>query len=502
MISWLFYFFWGYGGIYVFKIITLLVLFLAVGGLLKDLKFPSLNLLWFFPLFSYILIDSLDFKSENYSVVFFVIILRLLNRIDFGIGMEKRKKYYFYFVIIFALWANVHSGFVYGLFLISVFFIGGLINRVISFEKRKWFNLNDIYLQLFIVSFFATLINPFGLKIYLVFLENLVSVKIFEKYIYEWMPVDIKRENYITYIISVGVNLIAYIYWNFKNKRLNFTEIILIAYFVISGFLHQRITIYTFIIVSFLGIKYFLGFASSALKNILAILLVSFILFKGFNQFEKNIKVLIENGFYVNQWVSDASINFIVKNKEYLGSLKLYNGWNTGGSLAFGLYGYNKTFMDGRYIFSNMLEEYIETTKNSNNFEKYDRKYNFGLLYFHIPPSVKKEMYKVINNEREYFVARPYFIKNINFDKWGLIYFDRKNMVFVKKTLVDKEFLKRNEYKFLKPYDFEYIYLIAEKDTRSFKKIKDEMLRYIKDNGVGKDNFSEIFIYILLDLRK
>lgn len=104
---------------------------------------------FFFKIISFVLVYgfslstlALGLRSQTLSYVFFILTLCLLSR----------RKLLFILPAVFFLWANAHMGFFTGLILL-LFFL---------FEKR-----NVKALLLFLLSFSATLINPFFIKIYL-----------------------------------------------------------------------------------------------------------------------------------------------------------------------------------------------------------------------------------------------------------------------------------------------------------------------------------------------
>ncbi|MGH9513363.1 MAG: hypothetical protein ACRD2U_14620 [Terriglobales bacterium] len=78
----------------------------------------------------------------------------------------------FWYPFLMLLWANLHGGFLLGLVLLAIYLIGGLIQ---FFSRRKTHEKEDrslIHVKLkrfalaVLASFAASLINPFGLKLY------------------------------------------------------------------------------------------------------------------------------------------------------------------------------------------------------------------------------------------------------------------------------------------------------------------------------------------------
>ncbi len=99
-----------------------------------------------------------------WSLFFFVLLERIL---------EKKNKYRaFILPIFFLIWANLHGGFVLGL---------AILGSYILVSKTK------ISLPVVIATFFATLINPYGLNLYREIGRTLFDTKLHVR-ILEWLP--------------------------------------------------------------------------------------------------------------------------------------------------------------------------------------------------------------------------------------------------------------------------------------------------------------------------
>jgi hypothetical protein len=199
--------------------------------------------------------------------------------------------------------------------------------------------------------------------------------------------------------------------------------------------------------------------------------------------------------------ITDGTIKFLKENYKYIKNLNLYNGWSIGGWLGWELYDYKKIFMDGRYIFSDMLEEDIKAHENKKSWEDFSNKYLIDIGVFLLPKNrLTMVPYSITIKNKEYRFDRPYYLENFDPKKWALVYFDKEFMIMVRRNSVSNEFLKRNEYIFLKPHDFQRIFIDTLVDKRITKYIKDEIIRYQKDYGSYKSSMSDIFTYLFKDI--
>src|SRR6185369_16608634 len=80
---------------------------------------------------------------------------------------SERQRRQMYFVALFAVWANLHGGWLYGLAVIAMYIVGDVAEALLSTTARaEWMaraKRDTISLALAAV---ATVANPFGLTLY------------------------------------------------------------------------------------------------------------------------------------------------------------------------------------------------------------------------------------------------------------------------------------------------------------------------------------------------
>lgn len=116
---------------------------------------------------------SLGLRSQLFSILFFSLTLFIISKIRNG-----KARFGFFLPLLFILWANTHGGIAFGFLLILILIVEQL-------AKQKWkASLQTILLL--ISSFLASLINPFGFRIYQ---EILIHLKTpLNTLIAEWVP--------------------------------------------------------------------------------------------------------------------------------------------------------------------------------------------------------------------------------------------------------------------------------------------------------------------------
>jgi hypothetical protein len=68
--------------------------------------------------------------------------------------------------VLFALWANLHGGFVYGWILIGMYLVGSLGELLWSDDRAAWRERVRYYLTMLVTATTATLLNPHGLELH------------------------------------------------------------------------------------------------------------------------------------------------------------------------------------------------------------------------------------------------------------------------------------------------------------------------------------------------
>jgi hypothetical protein len=83
----------------------------------------------------------------------------------FALESERRRKYLF-FLPLFALWANLHGGWLFGLVLIVMYIAGDAGEVLLGREKGFWRARAKENVTAFVVAVLATGVNPYGYRLY------------------------------------------------------------------------------------------------------------------------------------------------------------------------------------------------------------------------------------------------------------------------------------------------------------------------------------------------
>jgi len=116
---------------------------------------------------------GLGWRAQIFSLLGLALIFRIL----------KTSKKYFFLPLIFFFWANFHGGFILGIMVLAIFLLLQLIE--VSTKKMAPKSVY-VYCFYFLLSLMATIINPYGFKIWW---EDLNHLKVpMHELIAEWLP--------------------------------------------------------------------------------------------------------------------------------------------------------------------------------------------------------------------------------------------------------------------------------------------------------------------------
>lgn len=389
-------------GLWIFQVLIFLGLFLAYYIYLKVLRQQlDVTSLVIFAVVGIILSLSCRFyKPELFSPLF----LSWLAVIAIWVKVSHKKILLYTYPLIFALWVNLHGGFVLGLcFLMGISFTE-LFNRIIF--PRDALTTNEL-IHLWIaslLSFFATFLNPYGVNYLFSLCNSLmsetydISNKYIQAYVSLWPylksikdinPVAFFQTGQIVLIMAIMMLIIIVLtlYDFVKNKSFDFTVIIIniIAYL---GSMKAVRAVYIFAI-AFLSIFYL--FYRLKLKNISAratiFSLIIFILF------------FVNNAYFVlryendNKWFGSDIESFApVKEVDFLKKYhlegKIFNDYLIGGYLLWSLYPDYKVFIDPRLVpYCKQVApdywEFVSKPATAEDICHFTQKYPFKIAIIH-----------------------------------------------------------------------------------------------------------------------
>ena len=147
---------------------------------------------------------------------------------------------------LFALWINLHGSWVFGMIVLAITFVAGLVKgRWGRVSARRWARSELRALQLaFVGSAAALFVNPFGYRLPLYPFDLLLRQPANMKYVEEWHSVDFAKGSGKLALITVLALLLSAV---FSRRRWRLTDLLLLLFALWMGLSHVRL-------LSFLGI--------------------------------------------------------------------------------------------------------------------------------------------------------------------------------------------------------------------------------------------------------
>jgi len=120
-----------------------------------------------------------------------LVMLGLLSWILFSFRKQRKSAYLLSLPVIFALWGNLHGGYVLGLIYLVGFLAGEILDKGLFLDGGDGLSWKEISLvaALTVISVFAVLINPFGLDMWKIPF-NTIGVETLQNLINEWSSPD------------------------------------------------------------------------------------------------------------------------------------------------------------------------------------------------------------------------------------------------------------------------------------------------------------------------
>jgi hypothetical protein len=146
----------------------------------------------------------------------------------------KSRKRLALFAVLFAVWANLHGGWLFGLLMIAIYVTGNLAEAALARERRaEWMQLARGNAAALAIASLVTLLNPFGLALHREVLSGATSATL-AKQMGEFMSPDFQAAAPLPFLAAllVSVALLAVL-----KKRMPLPHLILV---VVSLFLALR----------------------------------------------------------------------------------------------------------------------------------------------------------------------------------------------------------------------------------------------------------------------
>jgi len=439
------------------------------------------------PFFAAAIITNSDLRPENFSLLFFTAELyllerRRLGRLPGGAGLLAGA------AAFFCLWANIHAGYVYGLALAGLYSGGEFFAEELPFIygkapfARPSASLG--YLWVFLAGLAASLVNPYGWKIYTVIANHQKYIGVLQEYIQEWNTFDLLNIYQWPYVLALAGVLGGAAFFMLKRRHAVYTHFACLLFFVWASANHARHI--PFFIITGLAFTLALPWqdlkpGGRLVKGFYAVFAAALLWFYGAHVWTQYTGK--STGF---RWGSEGLAAFLKANKTELSPLKVYNPWGWGGWLGWELAPDYKVFVDGRYIFHDKISEVVDVREGTEKWRWLLEKYSFDLMLISLDePAVPVK--QRLANGRETMFWRPAYLFYLPRRDWAVVYWDNGAAALVRRTAADPRWLAEHEYRYLRPGDTLNLVQPALAGEIPLSALRAEMRRYLKNHEAGHE---------------
>ncbi len=363
-------------------------------------------------------------RPEAFSILFLVITLWLLHRYMQG---EIRQKVLWVLPFIQLLWVNLHILFFLGLFVQGVVFLHLLINRA---GRQKVL----AFLYVLLASVALSFVNPSGWEgfMYPLFIMQDIQYGVSENSpLFSLLYKRSDTTSILNYeVIFLLIAMLLY-FW-IKNRRLktHFYLVVWLTAFAVLALWRIRANVFMAYVVILAVSQVSAMWGEWHSKNVtrwsISILTVVMllVLIPGYVRYNP-YAFQKEPGFGIADELKGAGKYFRLKGLEG----PVFNNFDSGDYLIYHLFPEEKVFVDSRpeaYPPGFFKDVLLPAINNQEAWLKLESQYQFNVVFLAYHPQVRKMAERLFNDS-----------------KWFPAYYDKKFVIFLKRTAENDRFIRK-----------------------------------------------------------
>ncbi|OIO04435.1 MAG: hypothetical protein COX65_02345 [Elusimicrobia bacterium CG_4_10_14_0_2_um_filter_56_8] len=445
----------GFKALLIFKSVLLLLILLVFRATV--LLYGRRSALPFLlPFFAAAIMSNCDLRPENFTLLFFSLTLYFLEKTRLSSvppGWRLRGVVFAFF----ALWANLHAGYLYGLALIGLYSAGELLLEELAFIHGKGPFARPgkslEYLKLFFIGLVSSLATPYGWRVYSVIANHQKYIDTLQEHVQEWASFSLSNPYQWPYVLALTVVMGCFLYFLLRRKHIVYSHFAALLFFAWASASHARHI--PFFIITGLAFALALPWQKpNSSKRWRAIAWGGSALWLGVTLWFYSSLVWTQytGKARLSKWSSDGLASFLRSNKPVLAGLRLYNHWSWGGWLGWELGPDYKPFIDGRYIFHDRVAEIAALSGSISNWAAISEKYKFDLALMKLDePNIPVKQRLPGGEEAVYW--RPTYLFYLPRRDWAVVYWDYSVAALVRRGSVPAAWLAAHELRYLRSGD-------------------------------------------------
>lgn len=477
----------GFKALLLFKIL-LLTLTLLVFRATALLYGRRAALPFLLPLFTAAIMPNCDLRPENFTLLFFSLTLYFLEKSRLA-SVPAGWRFKAAVFAFFALWANMHAGYLYGLALIGLYAAGEFFTEELPYIygkapfARPGRSLE--YLKLFFLGLAASLANPYGWKLYAVIANHQRHISTLQDHIQEWTALDFNNAYQWPYALVLAGVMGSFAFFLLRRRHVVYSHFAALLFFAWASASHSRHI--PFFVITGLAFALALPWEKPAARwRVLAWgggalwLAAAWWFYSGlvWTQYTGKARTA--------KWGSEGMAAFLRANKGELSGLKLYNPWSWGGWLGWELGPEYKPFVDGRYLFHDRINEITGLGGNIQKWQTLIAKYKFDLMLIKLDETNLPEKRRLAGGG-EAVAWRPAYLFYLPRKDWAVVYWDYSTAALVRRNAVPDAWLAGHEFRWLRPGDTLNLPGPLVAGGIPLRELRLELDRYLRRHTAGHD---------------
>lgn len=405
-----------------------------------------------------------DLRPENASLLFFLVLLDRLEAARLAGRDRARPAELAATAALFALWANLHAGFVYGLGLLALYG-----------TAAAWRARSHRALWPAAVAAAAVALNPYGLRVWTVPWEHWALIGDLQEYLLEWQEASVLSPWLAPMWATMAAAFAALAAARLRSGSAPFEHALLLAALSWSAASHVRTAPY-FAAAAVLTAA--AGFAAAlperarragVLVGAAAALAFVGTLYR---------PVLARGAFgFDPMYVPARAAAWLEREKAPLAGKRLFNPWHWGGYLGWRLDGAVPVFADGRYIFHDLLAPMYAATRDPAAYAEFLDRHGVEAA---VVQRLKQfaPMPVVLKGGRRETLIRPFYLFFYPRERWALVHWDDRALVFVRRSAFDPAWVAAREFRWFRPDDLRAAWLEVAEGRAGFAAVAAEANRW------------------------
>lgn len=410
-----------------------------------------------------------DLRPENFSLLLFILLFGALERRRRSPLREGTRRWVLGCAGVFALWANLHAGFLYGLALLGIY-------AAVDLAARRGRGLARAALA----AAAGALFNPYGFQVYAVPLSHWRELAVLERYIREWQGADILSPWLWPFWAVLAASFAAALGRYLRDRRVPYEHLLALSLFALSGAAHVRTGVYFVSVAVPVAAAALAGWRLPRAAGVGLSAAGVLALWAFFARFV--VPPLSRGEIFSPAFVPAGAARFMGRERATLAPLRLFNPWHWGGYLGFKLQPHYRVFVDGRYIFHGLLEPMYAAARSPEAYREFLDGQGISLALLErteqfLPMPVARE------GGGERVLLRPFYLFYLPRERWALVYWDRRSLLFVRRAAAPQAWIEAHEYRFYRPGDLEAAALQVREGLARAEAVAAEAGRQAAESG-------------------